>query len=34
MISMSQESITIRIKAYEIEALIRSKIKPINLDAL
>jgi hypothetical protein len=33
MISMSQETITIRIKAYEIKALIRSKIKPINLDA-
>ena len=34
MISMSQETTTIRIKAYEIKALIRSKIKPINLDAL
>jgi hypothetical protein len=34
MILMSQESITIRMKAYEIEALIRSNIKPMNLDAL
>jgi hypothetical protein len=34
MISMSQETTTIRIKAYEVKALIRSKIKPINLDAL
>jgi hypothetical protein len=31
---MSQESIIIRMKAYEIEALTRSNIKPINLDAL
>ena len=31
---MSEETTTIRIKASEIKALIRSKIKPINLDAL
>jgi hypothetical protein len=34
MMSMNQETTTIRIKAYEVKALIRSKIKPINLDAL